>query len=277
MTQNPSDKRDSKPRKCLNCGAELYPGNFCHVCGQATDTGPLTTVNMGVHILSGITRINGPFLRTCRVLLLSPWRLIAEYIHGRRVSYVAPIQMLIVLVFITLGFQFFLGGTDSGYMSRYAEFNFLSGDSVGVHGVNAVVRYLLTSMTWLYILLFIPYLPFVKLFHRLLGVRRFNNAEYIVAALYLSCFILLISLISKIPDFIFHFRSESELSVSATVLILIVLAVFSVALYKSFASSAAGTGRKIFFVFVNLVTCIVFYAFLFVAFVWIHMASFDRL
>lgn len=261
-----------RSNRCLNCGALLHEGNFCHICGQHVSTGRLTTKNLGVNILSGLTRINGRFLYTVKELFLHPWRVINEYIKGRRTAYISPVQLLIVLVFIDVCVKSFLGhqSNDSNILGTIT---FIGGDSVVASGVNTVVRYILSSFTWLYILLLIPALPIVRMSHKMMGINKFNTAEYIVAALYLSCFILLTSTIIQFPRDLIDGTGERSVFISSVITALWVFVVFSVAFYKSLASTSRGAVAKCLITVFNTLACLVFYFILLMVLMAIHILS----
>lgn len=267
---------DVERHKCLNCGTVLHEGNYCHICGQPSTTTRLTTKNLTVTILSGLTRINGRFLHTYRMLLLRPWQLISEYINGRRAVYVAPVQLLIILVFIYLALQSFFGGEDHGVKATYSNFQFLAGDSAFVVGINYVVRFFITSMTLIYILLLIPYMPVVKLYHRMLGIKKFNAAEYIVAALYLSCFIVAVSVLMIIPRIVLGYYVGESSMLLLGIMTAAIFSVFSVALYKSFGSSHKSKAMKMSLTAINIFLCMLIYTVMLVAFIGIHRISFGQ-
>lgn len=233
-TDEPTDAGQSV---CLNCGAELHEGNFCHICGQPTDTRRLTTKNMGVTIISGLTRINGRFLNTFLAVLLKPWTVVSNYIGGKRVRYVAPVQMLIVLVFVNFALTGIFGLQRSGISQHMSGFDFIVGDGVVVGTVNSIVRFLLSSMVMLYILLMLPAIPVVRTFHRWAGIRKYNIAEYIVGAIYMACFILALNIVLMTPEIFLHYIGIECETVQMIVTIALIFIMFSAIFYKSLSSS----------------------------------------
>lgn len=230
-------------RHCLNCGAKLYEGNYCHICGQAATTGRLSTRNLGLHILAGVTRINKTFLRTVGNLLVHPWRVVADYIRGRRVAYVAPVQLLLVLAFIDLVVSSFLfgAGDDSRLSAAFGGVNLIGGTGVMVTFVNDLFRHLVTSTTWIFMLMLIPAIPVLRLTHRLVGVTKYNLAEYIVAALYFSCFILLVPLVAAPLTLL----GDAVKTAVTSVELLYLLIMPAIAVYKSLSSSPKSPAVKI--------------------------------
>lgn len=262
---------------CLNCGSVLHVGNYCHVCGQPVNTGRLTMRNMGVNMATGLTRINSKFVFTIRGLLIRPWRVISQYIAGKRASYVAPVQLLLILIFIWLALPALLGHTRRSLAAVFGDKVLLSGDGSLATVVNFVVTHVLTSETLIFVLLLLPAVPIVKLTHRIAGIRRYNIAEYIVASLYLSCFIISLSLVFYIPAVVcdcFVGSTGNVFSVLQTVIIVVVL---SAALYRSFASARKSALQKVFYVAMSITLSVIFYFLIFFALILIHLYSFDRL
>ena len=83
-------------KKCLNCGADLS-GGFCARCGQKD-------IDLNVSIGHIISDFLGDFFsydsrvfRTLVPLLFKPGFLTLQYIHGRRVHYVPPVRLFIII------------------------------------------------------------------------------------------------------------------------------------------------------------------------------------
>ena len=266
------ENKDVEVARCLNCGATLYEGNFCHICGQAANTGRLTTKNMGVVVLSSLTRINKHFLHTVKYLLICPWRVITDYIKGKRVAYTAPVQLLIVLTFLLVVVSPFIG-SDIGLAKDYGNVTLLAGENWLVSGVNAVFRTIISSLTLTFLLMLIPAVPVLQLVHRIAGVRKYNLAEYIVGALYVSCFILVIDLVSLPLDGLNNLCLGEKSGLSVMIEGCFVLTILFMTLFKSFASSGKGRLAKILLIVLFCMLCFLFYLFLAVCLYIIHMVS----
>lgn len=267
---------ECKSRHCLNCGTRLYDGDYCHRCGQLASTGRLTLGNMGVSIATGLTRINSGFLFTLRTLLLRPWRLIAQYINGRRVRYVAPVQLLLVLVFIWLALPPLIGYDTGSLQGIFGTKVFLAGDAAVVRAVNAIFNYVVTSETLMFVVLLFPAIPAIALTHRMAGVRRFNLAEYIVAALYLSCYVLALSAVTLVPVAIYHGLFATDGEEITVIKVIILVAVMSMAIYKSLASSHKSTAAKCGYVVVCFCLTALVYILILLTFIIIHGISFGK-
>ncbi len=173
--------------KCLNCGADLADGNFCHMCGQSQAVGRLTSKDFAVNACAGLTRINRGFLFTCWKLLTAPWTVISDYIKGRRVRYTSPVQMLLILCFFNVAVLPLIGA-DSGMSPD--EVAVFSDASSGGFIANAVLKFCMSSPTLQYFIMFLPAVPVFMAVNRRKGVAPYNFAEYMVAAVYMSDMVL---------------------------------------------------------------------------------------
>jgi hypothetical protein len=83
-----------KERNCLNCGA-FVQGRYCQACGQENIEPKESFWFMVRHFFEDITHFDGKFFKTLKDLLFRPGFLSAEYIKGRRMSYLHPIRMYV--------------------------------------------------------------------------------------------------------------------------------------------------------------------------------------
>jgi hypothetical protein len=105
-----SHSKERAEKICLNCGADLY-GRYCHVCGQENTVPRESVWGLVSHFFNDITHFDGKFFSTARYLITRPGFLPAEYIKGRRASYLHPIRMYI----FTAGFFFIVFFTLTKY------------------------------------------------------------------------------------------------------------------------------------------------------------------
>jgi hypothetical protein len=83
-------------RSCLNCGAPLT-GRYCSNCSQAADIHVPSTLELIHEALEGLTHSDSRLWRTLYLLWLKPGRLTQEFIAGRRVAYLPPFRLYLVL------------------------------------------------------------------------------------------------------------------------------------------------------------------------------------
>jgi hypothetical protein len=80
---------------CDNCGAVLV-GPYCHQCGQP-DVDHLSSVReFFAHLAAQLAGYDSRLIRTMRALFVRPGLLTAEYIAGRRVRYLPPLQVYLI-------------------------------------------------------------------------------------------------------------------------------------------------------------------------------------
>ncbi|MEP7375389.1 MAG: DUF3667 domain-containing protein [Chitinophagaceae bacterium] len=89
-----SHRHERKEKDCLNCGTTVQ-GKFCHICGQENVEPKETFFGMVTHFFSDITHFDGKFFITLKDLVFKPGFLSAEYMKGRRVSYLNPVRMYV--------------------------------------------------------------------------------------------------------------------------------------------------------------------------------------
>ena len=84
--------------KCANCGA-ILTGDFCHACGQRTHL-HRSLSDVGHEFVHGITHFDGKAWKTLPMLVFRPGKLTRDYIMGKRASYVAPVPLFLLVVFL---------------------------------------------------------------------------------------------------------------------------------------------------------------------------------
>ncbi|MDO4770432.1 DUF3667 domain-containing protein [Porphyromonas sp.] len=102
---------DDQIHECLCCG-NTFQGNYCNSCGQSSRTSRYRFRNSLKTFLESLTSINNRFLRTLLELLYRPGYMISDFIRGKRVSYVSPLQALFLLAALyVIAVQLFNPGT----------------------------------------------------------------------------------------------------------------------------------------------------------------------
>ena len=175
--------------KCRNCGCSCT-SNYCPDCGQSVKEKRLENRTFFIGVLSGLTRVNQGFLYTAWQLLIRPWKVIRDYIQCRRVRYVAPISMLIVVCFIS-AFVSGLMPADPGEVT-----------DTGSEPVSSILKILLRvtefimdSMVVRNLTIYIPALLAIPIVYRKVGAGKYNLAEYFAAMIYMTSSILLFGII----------------------------------------------------------------------------------
>lgn len=89
-----SHHKEREEKICLNCGAEMH-GRYCHKCGQENTHPQESFWHLVTHFVYDVTHFDGKFFSTLKYLLFKPGYLPAEYLKGRRTSYLHPIRMYV--------------------------------------------------------------------------------------------------------------------------------------------------------------------------------------
>jgi Protein of unknown function (DUF3667) len=82
--------------QCRNCGTALN-GRFCANCSQAADVHVPSTRELLHEALEGITHSDSRLWRTLLFLWFKPGKLTQEFIAGRRMAYLPPFRLYLVM------------------------------------------------------------------------------------------------------------------------------------------------------------------------------------
>jgi len=81
---------------CLNCEVAVS-GRFCHACGQETHDQSVALGTLASELASEIASFDSKLMRTALPLLFRPGFLTNEFNRGRRVRYLSPLKMYLVI------------------------------------------------------------------------------------------------------------------------------------------------------------------------------------
>jgi hypothetical protein len=81
---------------CLNCGSPLH-GRYCSVCGQEDHPAAPTLKQVVGDAWEAITNLEGRILQSVGLLFFFPGFLTREYLEGRRVRWVSPVRLYLVI------------------------------------------------------------------------------------------------------------------------------------------------------------------------------------
>ena len=90
--------KDSGPplTHCENCGAELQ-GHWCAQCGQPAIEYRRSFRHVVADLLNEFLNWDSKFFATIALLILKPWRLTNEFLTGKRVRYVNPLRLYLLV------------------------------------------------------------------------------------------------------------------------------------------------------------------------------------
>jgi hypothetical protein len=85
-------------KTCQNCGAFIEK-SYCPKCGQENSESRQSFHHLFTHFIFDFIHYDSSFWRTTKALFLSPGKLSAEYMKGKRKSYVNPFTLYIFISF----------------------------------------------------------------------------------------------------------------------------------------------------------------------------------
>jgi hypothetical protein len=91
-----ADASAAAPARCKNCDALLL-GRFCVNCSQAANVHVPTTRELVHELLEGLTHSDSRLWRTLTTLWFKPGKLTEEFVAGRRVAYLPPFRLYLIL------------------------------------------------------------------------------------------------------------------------------------------------------------------------------------
>lgn len=94
-----------RDEKCLNCGYPII-GNYCGECGQKAHLHKDSFWHMIAHFAGDYFHYDNKFWTTIKTMFTKPGLITKEYIEGKRVKYLNPIQLYIFVT--TVFFVFFM-------------------------------------------------------------------------------------------------------------------------------------------------------------------------
>jgi len=127
-------------QQCANCGSDLH-GAYCSVCGQRARHHSHSVLGLISEAAEVLTHADSSLWRTLRPLLFQPGMLTQKYLQGRRVSYLSPFRLYILLSVIFFMVFAFTGPVSTRSMPSNpteAQANKIMGPS-GEHSVGSPV------------------------------------------------------------------------------------------------------------------------------------------
>jgi hypothetical protein len=108
LLQGAEEHSAARAERCLNCNA-IVTGQYCWHCGQRARVRMITLGELLRGLTTDLVQFESRLWRSLHPLLLRPGALTAEYLAGRRVRYMPPFRMYLVLsllffLLVTLGF-----------------------------------------------------------------------------------------------------------------------------------------------------------------------------
>src|SRR4030067_247694 len=100
-SMNRTRNHQKTEKTCANCGLPLaMEYQFCPQCGQKNHDLNVPVSHLIGEAIEGFLHLDSKSFRTVQKLVLKPGFLSSEFIKGRRVRYVAPIRLYVLISFI---------------------------------------------------------------------------------------------------------------------------------------------------------------------------------
>ncbi|MBI3719773.1 MAG: DUF3667 domain-containing protein [Sphingobacteriales bacterium] len=281
---------DTQPTeiKCASCNT-LLTGNYCYNCGEKK-LNPAKDFSLRKFIeqtVDGFTHLDSKFFKSFWLLLTKPGFLTAEYLNGRRVKYMKPIQILLITSVL---FYFFMPNSGSFYSSynqlnnafikkgftieNFFKYNIsktlkekaitIKGSDASTEAINqksneiyeaAYEKAAHNSKTWLFLIL-----PVWALFVYLLFYRRHPYyVQHLVFAMHLFSFFLLTDMVFLVFYFDILGLHLIETLKHLLPFLIIALVYFIVAVKKVYLQSTVNAIWKGLIVYLLLLFLIVLY------------------
>jgi hypothetical protein len=108
-----SHLKQRKEKNCLNCNA-IITERYCGICGQENIEPQESVWHLITHFFNDITHFDGKFFSSLKDVILKPGFLSAEYMRGRRMSYLNPVRFYVFtsFIFFLILFSFFVKKDD---------------------------------------------------------------------------------------------------------------------------------------------------------------------
>ena len=107
--------------RCNNCGSE-FVGNFCPICSQREDMGPITWKSVARSIAEVWGLHNRSLVYSLVQLFLRPGYFISDYISGKRQVSFPPVKMLAIIALLGLLVDYFIGSPIGGVFNNDFDF-----------------------------------------------------------------------------------------------------------------------------------------------------------
>jgi hypothetical protein len=106
---------EAAPARCENCGSALA-GSYCSVCGQRRESPVHSLWHFATVAAEDLTHADSRLWRTLGALLFRPGKLTWEFLTGRRVRYLPPVRLYLVISLV-----FFLWASSSHHELRVVQ------------------------------------------------------------------------------------------------------------------------------------------------------------
>ena len=161
--------------KCKNCGS-VSGGRYCQTCGQRSSVYKVTFRETFEDLANAMSPVNGPLLITARDLMVSPGKILRNYLEGKRKTYYRPVSFFLLTTVLYLVIRSLIGFDPFSDTSVVVE-----GGKVDESQLTEARNYMLTNINNLLFIFVFTLGLFLKLFF----YRRYSLAEFLAVSFYL--------------------------------------------------------------------------------------------
>ena len=207
-------------KQCLNCGSSLSE-NYCSNCGQSSSVDRISFRDTLSDFFSASFALEGPLMRTIKLMIVNPGKLCREFLEGRRKRYYKPVAFFILLTAIYIILRSWLDYNP-------VEENMRSFDNSNLEDLSLLKQAGLFMFRYINNFLFLLVLG-IALSFKLFFRKHYRLAEYIAVGFFVGGIYILFGTFSMILN---HFTVLNLQSLHLLFLI-IYITISSISLFKS--------------------------------------------
>ncbi|MCE2613990.1 DUF3667 domain-containing protein [Flavobacteriaceae bacterium D16] len=192
---------------CKNCGA-FSSGKYCPDCGQRMAVHKVTFGETFSDLIDTLFSVNAPLFVTLRELIVSPGKLLRNYLGGQRKKYYKPVAFFILTTVLYIVIRTIIGFDPF----RNDAFQVQDGADGATKFEEARNYFLLNINNLLFIFVFT-----LAIFSKLFYHRRYSLAEFLVISFYL---LGIYTLLSTIDIVIIQFITDKAQGVRILVMMI---------------------------------------------------------
>ncbi|MES2274446.1 MAG: DUF3667 domain-containing protein [Bacteroidota bacterium] len=257
--------------ECKTCG-NTHPENYCPTCGEKSfDPKQLSFREFSEELFEGFMHFDNKFFRTIKTLITKPGQLSLEYTQGRRVYFMKPIQLFLVvnLIFFVLAwnnmyslslYNYITYTPFTHYNTQHIITDLLAKNNLSLSEYTQLFNEKIKSLSKELIFLFIPL--YGSVFALFFFKKKQYFVEHLVFATHFCVFILLLALASfylvTLP-----FYAITRINYSANFdNVSSLIAQICVALYAGFAINRFYRPRLVWTIVIALLIGLSFFSFI---------------
>ena len=258
---------------CQNCGNYLT-GPYCSQCGEKKyDKHELSVKHFFSETLESFFHFDNRFFRSLKLLITRPGQLSLNYVQGKRVSFMKPLQLFLVLnlcLFITPGnpfsiplYNYITYRPFTGYGTKKIIADKIDKDKSNLNEYSIQFNEKIKSESKEFIFIYIPFYAFL-FFLFFISSKRFFAEHLVFACHFMSIYILLTILNIFLIELPFYYFSKLDYSqlfddINTFGLQLLLLFYLFIAVRKFYKASFFGALVSAATISLTFIFCLQFY------------------